>query len=161
MTEQVKHLFLNSLGNCRYTFSNGKDAVFLNGEYATDNYNEIRELRMEVENGHPHIYVDKTRETVDANKLDPMEALKERIIAEHEAKKLHMRMGGSTVEDSHSIQSQVVTANTKTVGEAMSGSSSVDGAVVQTTSLENANTAGAQPVHSQTGTAKIVPGVKK
>ena len=65
----------------------GKKIRFVAGVYITDNEHEIEFLDKEIKQGHPMIYVKKGDEVVGAEALDPMAAIKAKIIAEHEAAK--------------------------------------------------------------------------
>ncbi len=125
-----KALFMNSLLNCRFSFKDGTEAIFLNGEFYTDNEEQIKELLHEIKLGHPFISQIAGKEIVDTAFVDPMEAIRAKVIAEYEAQQAALRAGQSTTEDSTSDQNQkIVVGNTTTAGEAMSGSTSVDGGV--------------------------------
>lgn len=133
----LKNLYMNSLINARYTFRDGTEAIFLNGEYLTDKQKQIAELDEEIEAGHPYIYKVKGKEQVDTTFVDPMEAIKAKVREELLAEAAALRAGISNVEDSKSDQNaKIVVGNTTTVGEAMAGSSSgagqVAGAAAQT-----------------------------
>lgn len=60
----------------------GKAAPFIAGEYRTDHPAEIEELEREINNRHPHIFIDKDRYEMDAEDVDPTIALKKKHYAE-------------------------------------------------------------------------------
>ncbi len=121
----LKNIYFNTLQNCRYTFKNGKDANFLNGQYVTDIRSEIDELDAEVEFGHPHIYVDANKRQIDVQFRDPVEAIKRQAIAEFLAQQKEATNKandmGTTSQAGRVIEG---IANSNTVGEAASESSS-------------------------------------
>lgn len=78
-------VFRNTMPNCRFTLKNGKECIFLNGKYATDSVEEITELMLEIGAGNPHLFVDAKEMIVARAELDPMEALRAKIIAEFKA----------------------------------------------------------------------------
>lgn len=72
---------------------NGKRIAFVAGYYVTSDEEEIKFLDGEVKLKHPMIYVKAGQEVVTKEQLDPLNAIKEKIIKEHEAAKA---AGGST-----------------------------------------------------------------
>lgn len=149
-------VFLCSLGNSRYTFKNGKDAVFLAGRYLTNNEGEVNELLQEIKEGHPHISVPTNPDDmiVDTKFVDPMEAIRAQVRAELLAEQAAIR--NSTADMGTSDQTgKLDVGNTKTVGEAMSGSTSGDGAA----GVSAASTTGIAAAPQVTmGAAKIIAG---
>ncbi len=132
--EKVMHVFKNSILNCRYTFKTGKDAIFFNGEYFTDIPAEIAELNEEIVLGHPFIFVDETKRTVSKSALDPLEEIRRKAIEEYKASiaaAQEANKEGSTSDQKFNMASIATSAN---VGEAASGSTSVDGASAGTQS---------------------------
>lgn len=79
------NVFKSTLPSVNYIFSNGKPAIFVNGVYRTDIQAEIEALKYEIAQKHPHIYVDPTEETIESDMVDPMNALRAKIIAEYKA----------------------------------------------------------------------------
>ena len=65
----------------------GKQILFEGGMYLTDRPDEIEFLDKEVSIGHEMIYTKKGQEKISSKDLDPMAQLREKIIAEYEAKK--------------------------------------------------------------------------
>ena len=114
------------MGNANFITSKGKTLHFVNGEHLTDVDTDIEELKAEIASGHPHLYIDKDRETVDMNAKSAYDMLKdtlrEEILREMEAAKAAAATNdfGET-EAKPTLQG---IANSNTVTEAMSGSSS-------------------------------------
>jgi hypothetical protein len=97
--------------------SNGKFLYFKNGELATADEEEIKELDAEIKRKHPHIYIDEGKKTITSEELlDPMAALKKRIIAEHEATKSSGKDMGVTVP----LKNIGTTASLQNVKESLS-----------------------------------------
>lgn len=82
----IKQVFISSLGNSKYIFTNGKEANFINGEYSTDIESEIADLENQIKAGHPHIGRNIAKLTVDTDSMDPIEDIKRRAIEEYVAK---------------------------------------------------------------------------
>lgn len=79
-------VFKATLPSVNYIFKNGKPAIFVNGMYTTDVPFEIEELDAEIATRHPHIFIDESMREIDSAKVDPIAALREKIIAEYKAK---------------------------------------------------------------------------
>lgn len=77
------NVYKSTFPSINYLFKNGKAAIFVQGAYRTNVAWEIQELEAEVANNHPHIFVDAKEKTIEARLVDPMEALKDKIIKEH------------------------------------------------------------------------------
>lgn len=79
-TEVKKQImeFSSTLLSNQYHFGypGGGTAIFFNGRYRTDNPEEIKELKSEVDKGNP--YINSYRE-VDALKEDPLAALRAKL----------------------------------------------------------------------------------
>lgn len=127
VTDTIMAVFKNTLNNCTYIFKNGKAAAFLNGEYLTNNEKEIRELMEEVQEGHPHIYVDKENCVRDIKFVDPMEAIRAQVRAELVAEQAAISKGDTDLGNSDKNEKLNVTT-TANVASAMSGSTSMDAA---------------------------------
>lgn len=150
----VYHAFQNTLGNCRFTFSKGKDANFLSGEYLTNNQAEIDELNAEVAAGHPHIYIKTDRVTVDTTYVDPLEAIKARAVEEYKAS-LAASLDKSNDRGNSEFSGKLEgIANSTTVAEGMSDSTSTD------SSTAMAPTAMIMPT-MPTNTARVITAGKK
>ena len=84
--EKKYHKFHSTFPTAKYIFKNGEIAQFQNGIYLTENPLKIEELTEEIKLGNPYLFVgDKA--VVTAEDMDPLAALKKKIIAEHEAKR--------------------------------------------------------------------------
>lgn len=81
---QAVVVFHNSLLNSRFALKSGKECIFLNGDFATGNPEEVREIAEDINAGNPHISLSNDFDKVLINKadLDPLEALKRKIIAD-------------------------------------------------------------------------------
>ncbi len=79
----IKKLYKSRLPSCKFLFKNGKEAIFINSEFATDVVSEIEELNVEIASGHPHIYIDDTRKEIDTNQMDPLEHIKAKAVADY------------------------------------------------------------------------------
>lgn len=75
-------LFKNRLLSCKYIFSDGTTANFVNGKYATANESEIYELEGQIRKGHQYLYVDANEITVDYDITDPLASLRKRFFDE-------------------------------------------------------------------------------
>jgi len=74
-----------TLPSVNYIFRNGKPAIFVQGKFATGVADEIAELDDEIAKGHPIIYVDAAEREIDSEAVDPLAALRAKIIAEYKA----------------------------------------------------------------------------
>lgn len=75
-------LFKNRLLSCKYIFSDGTTANFVNGKYATANEGEIAELEMQIRKGHQYLYIDTAETTVDYDITDPLASLRKKFFTE-------------------------------------------------------------------------------
>lgn len=75
-------VFKSTIPSINYIFKNGKPAIFQVGVFRTDIEWEIKELEAEIAAGHPHIYIDEKEREIDSEMVDPMNALRAKIIAE-------------------------------------------------------------------------------
>ena len=74
-----------TLPSVNYIFRNGKPAIFVNGKFCTDIPSEITELDEEIAAKHPIIFIDSAEREIDSAAVDPISALREKIIAEYKA----------------------------------------------------------------------------
>ena len=79
----VEKLFKSRMLSCQYFFEDGARADFVSGRYSTADDAKIAQLELEIKNNHPHIYVDDNEVEVDTDKLDPLEHLRAKFIAEY------------------------------------------------------------------------------
>ncbi len=124
----MKRVFFNSLGNCRYSFKSGKEAIFLNGEYLTDSPIEIYELKEEILAGHPHIYINPDKVEIDTVFRDPMDVIRAQVRLELLKEQAAIKNADQDFGKSDQNQ-KIVVGNTTTAAEAMSGSTSFDAPV--------------------------------
>jgi hypothetical protein len=68
-----------------YVFKSGKSVHFLNHIYLTNAKDEIEELTLEADNGHPNFYIDPEMTEIDPIMLDPMAVLRAKIREEERA----------------------------------------------------------------------------
>lgn len=78
-------VFKATLPSINYIFKNGKPAIFVQGVYTTDVPFEIEEFEAEIAARHPHIFIDSAMREIDSAAVDPIAALREKIIAEYKA----------------------------------------------------------------------------
>lgn len=76
-------VFKSTIPSVNFIFANGKPAIFQQGVYRTDVDWEIAELEKEVLARHPHIYIDEKEREIDSEMVDPMNALRAKIIADY------------------------------------------------------------------------------
>lgn len=79
----IKRVFKCRIPSSKYIFSNGKEANFIGGKYATDVAAEIAALEEDIKLGHPHIYIDDSEKEIDTEQMDPIEQIKKKAIAEY------------------------------------------------------------------------------
>lgn len=116
----IKNVFTSTLPSCRFIFKGGKEAPFINGEYYTNDEIEIKELEAEIAASHPFISVNSEKKTIDTDKLDPLETIKQAAIAEYLAKQ-----AASNSKDNNrgiSVQTKLTVANSTTIADAAAGS---------------------------------------
>ena len=114
-------VFKSTIPSVNYIFSNGKSAMFINNVFRTDIPSEVSALEYEVAQHHPHIYIDAAERTIESEMIDPMNALRAKVIAEYlksqEAAMLISNDRGNT------LQIPVKAANTLDVAPAAAGGS--------------------------------------
>jgi hypothetical protein len=84
-TKPEVRLYKNRLLSCKYIFSDGTTANFVNGKYATANDGEISELETQIKKGHQYLYVDSNETTVDYDITDPLASLRKKFFDEFQA----------------------------------------------------------------------------
>lgn len=115
----ILNVYKSTQNGISYIFANGKRAVFIANRYCTDVAAEIAEFEKEI-SGHPHIYVDPAETKIDSEMLDPMKALRAKIIAEYEAEKARATAPGNDTGDSKPVG--VAPANSNDIAQAAVGS---------------------------------------
>ena len=78
-------VFKSTIPSVTYIFGDGTPAIFVNGVYRTDVQKRIDALQSEIDQGHPHIYIDPKEREIDSELVDPINALRAKIIAEYKA----------------------------------------------------------------------------
>lgn len=79
---QTKRLFKSPQRSWHYIFPDGTKATFINGEYITENENEIAHLESEIKKGHQTIFIDPKEKFVSPDRDDPIASLRKKIAAE-------------------------------------------------------------------------------
>ncbi len=82
-TGRMLRIFKTTMPSISTVLPNGKPIPFINGRYVSDNPYDVAILDQTVKDGHPHIYIDTNDFEVDEGLVDPMEALREKIIQEY------------------------------------------------------------------------------
>ena len=88
-------------------------AEFRGFDYFTDDPGKIKELDAEIANKHPSIYVDQNRLQVDSSEIDPMAAMKKRIIEEYLAQQA--AHGDPNRDMGNTVQERLKPANTNDI----------------------------------------------
>jgi hypothetical protein len=76
-------VFKSSLRSCKYIFKDGTNGYFIDGRMVTDNEDHIAEMEHEIKHKHPTFFIDDKDSTSDTPQLDPMSALKKKIIEDY------------------------------------------------------------------------------
>jgi hypothetical protein len=79
---KIVTLFFSHTPSMRIAFPDGSEASFIGSRYATDDADKIALLKSEIAKGIPSIYQKPDMMEIDEKELDPMEALKRKIIAD-------------------------------------------------------------------------------
>ncbi len=78
-TQNLPYLFKSPTPNWVYIFPNGKRLIFSKGIATTSDPKEVAHLNLEIELGHPQIFVDPNEVQVSLDRVDPIAALKGRL----------------------------------------------------------------------------------
>lgn len=92
---KILHVYFGRLASLKYIYKDGREAIFQpdpfdasRSVYRTSDPVQIEEMDKEVNSGKlPFIYIDDKNPTVAEDQVDPVEAYRQMIIREHEAKK--------------------------------------------------------------------------
>lgn len=76
-------LFKSTVPSCKTHLPNGKEINFIGGRYATDDSAEIEFFETEIKNHHPNFYIDAKEVEVDSVKVDPVEAIRKKAVADY------------------------------------------------------------------------------
>lgn len=100
-------LFKNHHGTVQVCTTKGT-FPFVAGRFFTTDEELEKHFKILAERGEHGIYIDPQEKTIDPNAATPMEALKKKIIAEHEAAKQLGGNSGITESEQAGIQKSVV-----------------------------------------------------
>lgn len=116
-------VFKSNIPSINYIFPWGTVAAFQQGYYRTDIEREISHLEEEVKLKHPHILIDANEFEVDSTLVDPMNALRAKIIADY----LNTQEKANNPDNDmgNSDQSPVRPSNSRDVAVAAAGGSGV------------------------------------
>lgn len=118
----ILKIYKSRLMSVNVVLASGKICSFVNGYYRTKNESEIGTFDAEIANGHPHIYIDPHESEVDESLVDPMAALRHKIIEEYKAS-----MAAATNPDndmgSSDQSGKINAATSRDVAEAAAGGS--------------------------------------
>jgi hypothetical protein len=112
-------VFKSHIPSVNVILGNGKPCIFQNGVYRTESENEIQFLNAEIKAGHPHIFVDPNEVTIESDMVDPMNALRAKIIADYVAQQAAATNPANDMGTSD--QSQVKPANSTDIASAVAG----------------------------------------
>lgn len=116
-------VFLNNIApNSSFILSTGKQLIFAAGQLLTNIKSEIAELMQQVEDGHPHISYNGL---ITKEDLDPMLALKRKIIEEYQAEQRAAANQANRDTGSYKEDGLKGIASTKELGELAGESSSM------------------------------------
>jgi hypothetical protein len=116
-------VFNSTIPSVNFILKNGKPCIFQAGVFRTDNPAEIAELDSEILQGHPHIKrpANEAERVIDSEMVDPMNALRAKIIAEYEAERTRAMDADANV--SNYTAEQVKPANSNDIAVAAAGGS--------------------------------------
>lgn len=126
--ENTVFVFRSVMPSCQYVFRSGKVAPFINHEYATSMPQEIAELNYEIEMGHPHIKVSPQGATKSTIKVDPLEEVRAKAIAEYIANQA--KANDINNDRGTSEQGKLNVSNSTSVAAGMAGSAAGNGAAL-------------------------------
>lgn len=116
-----KQAFRNNVKHSKYIFRNGKVANFVDGVYVTTVEWEVEELMKEVKARHPHIHLMDGKD-IPQTADEAREALRAKIIAEHEATKA--RTMNKDNDAGNTDITKLVPGNTRSIGDVAGESTS-------------------------------------
>jgi hypothetical protein len=117
-------VFKCAIRSCKYVFKDGSFGYFIEGRLTTDNEEHIAELEAEIKAKHPTIFIDEKDSVAETAQLDPMAALKKKIIAEYEASKASAPAGVDAGNSDKSAGAGTGLGNSLTAGIAAAKSAS-------------------------------------
>ena len=126
----IKNCYKSRIYSCKYAFKNGKEANFVDFTYLTDIKTEIDELDEEIALGHPTLYVDPQKKTVDTSKKDPLEDIRAKAVADYLAQQKNATL--LTNDRGTSEPGKLNVATSASIAAATAGSSSGQAAPAST-----------------------------
>lgn len=114
-------VFKSSIPSITVILGNGKPCIFVQGVYRTAIQGEIDLFESEIAQGHPHLFIDPNEREIDSTMIDPMNAMRAKIIAEYVASQAAAT--SMTNDRGTSDQSGAKPANTADVASAAAGGS--------------------------------------
>jgi len=78
----IVQLFFSTIRSSRIVFPDGAEGAVIDGRFATSDPDKIAYMESEISKGHPFWYRDKSNLECEEKMLDPMEALRAKIIQE-------------------------------------------------------------------------------
>ena len=117
----ILRVFKSAIPSINYIFPSGKVAAFQFGVYRTDIKDEIEHLENEIRLGHPQIFIDEAEREIDSELVDPIHALRAKIIAEYVAQQ--EAASNPDNDMGKSDQSAVKPANSRDIAAAAAGGS--------------------------------------
>lgn len=127
-------LYKSRLMSSKVIFTTGKELLFVNGRYPTDDEDEIKFLDAEIRNRHPHIYIDEKEKQVDSDRLDPLEEIKRRAVEEYLEKQKEMSTSNrdmGTTDQSGKLEGILTSDNVAGIER---GTDKIPGTIVKTVS---------------------------
>lgn len=79
----ILNLYKSRFPYCKFSLQDGSSVEFVNGRFATDNQQAIRELDAEIRNKHPYIFKDPAQPTINTDEVDQLELIKQRAVQDY------------------------------------------------------------------------------
>jgi hypothetical protein len=109
------HQYFSSRPKISITMPNGNRIYFVAGTYVTDNESEVEFLNEQIKHNHPMIFIQKGKETVTQEQLDPLAAIKEKVIAEYLSKQAEQQNPNRDMGRTDAVGAGVDVATTRTL----------------------------------------------
>jgi hypothetical protein len=123
--EKSYHVFYHAIPSCRMVTETGRVLTFADFRHITDVEEDIEFLQKELANNNPFLSIKKGEEIMTSSQLDPMKALRAKIIAEYEAEQTTAAMAraaGQLPNGGSSEAQKLVPGSTSTSGVTAAGS---------------------------------------
>lgn len=121
-SQQQFHQYFSSRPKISIITNGGNRISFVGGQYVTDVADEIEFLDAQVKAGHPMIFVQKGKETVTKEQLDPLAAIKAKAIAEYLEQQDKQQNPSRDMGNTASTGAGVDVATTKSIASITVGS---------------------------------------